>query len=195
MDEETSIAWIDLLNLMLQGLILIMAVALVLMNPPQKNKSDPDKTPGALNVMITWPNDLDVDIDLWMKDPTGEIIGYSHKEGTYFNLIRDDLGKVNDVSGINFELATSRVILPGNYVFNLHYYSNHGTEPENKPVPVHLIITKRNEKGETSLVYEDNANVPTRGAQITVVRFVLGPDGYVVPGSISRRPENLRDAQ
>src|SRR5690349_3007004 len=122
MDEETSIAWIDMLNLMLQGIILAVAFALILMNPPQQSRAD-EVPPGALTVQAFWPDDLDVDVDLWVLAPGDRPVGYSNKDGRFFNLLRDDLGFVNDPSGKNFEVAYSRALPAGEYVINVHLYS------------------------------------------------------------------------
>jgi hypothetical protein len=39
-----------------------------------------------------------------------------------FNLLRDDLGKAQDLTDNNYEVACSRGLPPGEYVVNVHMY-------------------------------------------------------------------------
>ena len=64
-------------------------------------------------IEITWPGDMDADVDLWVKAPDDIPVGYSNKGGAIFNLLRDDLGKTLDLSSINHESAYSRGVAAG----------------------------------------------------------------------------------
>jgi hypothetical protein len=191
MDEETSIAWIDMLNLMLQGIVLAVAFALILMNPPQQSKAD-EVPPGALTVQAFWPDDLDVDVDLWVLAPGDRPVGYSNKDGRFFNLLRDDLGFVNDPSGKNFEVAYSRSLPPGEYVVNVHLYSK---RVDAKSIPVKVTVQERRPGAATELLADRDVRLTRLGQEITVVRFRLDDHGNLVPGSINDLPRPLRSAE
>ena len=75
-------------------------------------------------VEANWPPELDSDVDLWVQAPGDVPVGYSNKGGAVFNLLRDDLGQQLDLSGLNYETAYSRGIVPGEYTVNLHLYRN-----------------------------------------------------------------------
>src|SRR3546814_9135229 len=84
----------DVLMLALLGFMVIVVVLLPHLNPPTKAAaSDP---PGNIIVEVRWPDDIDVDVDLWVKGPTSRPIGYSNQSGPLFNLLRDDLGRARD---------------------------------------------------------------------------------------------------
>jgi hypothetical protein len=191
MDEETSIAWIDMLNLMLQGIVLAVAFALILMNPPQQSRAD-EVPPGALTVQAFWPDDLDVDVDLWVLAPGDRPVGYSNKDGRFFNLLRDDLGFVNDPSGKNFEVAYSRALPAGEYVVNVHLYSRRA---DAKTIPVKVTVQERRPGSATELLADRDVQITRLGQEITVLRFRLDDRGVLVPGSVNDLPRPLRSAE
>ncbi len=101
------------------------------------------------------PN-VDCDVDLWARDPDGNTVYFSHKEGTGMNIERDDLGARNDTivnsSGQmvpnpeDKEYWYLRVIKPGEYSINVHLYGckyndvySSQTRVRNLPVDVELI--------------------------------------------------------
>jgi hypothetical protein len=51
---------------------------------------------------------LDADVDLWVEAPGDRPVGYSNKSGQIFSLLRDDLGKSQDITDFNYEIAYSR---------------------------------------------------------------------------------------
>ena len=61
-------------------------------------------------------------VDLWVKAPDDIPVGYSNRGGLFFNLLRDDLGVYKDPTPINYEVAYSRGINPGEHIVNLHLY-------------------------------------------------------------------------
>ena len=94
-------------------------------------------------IKMEWPPGMSVDMDLWVLDPTGSIVGYSQKEGNGVHLQRDDLGDSNDTvtltdgsvkrSPLNEEVINIREFIPGRYFVNAHVYRNvHDEAPEVK---------------------------------------------------------------
>ena len=124
------------LDIFLNGLMVFLIVTvmgLLFMNPkeeksPQaKDESDPI---GMLQVQISWPNEYNTDMDLWVLDPKGPSVGYSNKDNKILCLLKDDLGFKNDASELNDELTVCRgTPPPGEYVVNVHLFENSGGAP------------------------------------------------------------------
>jgi len=109
MDEETLTAWLDTALLMLGGFVLMTIMMLVAVNPPAKSSEvDGVAAPGNVIIEAQWGDQLDADVDLWVLAPGDVSVGYSNKSGRIFNLLRDDLGRAQDVTDYNHETAYSR---------------------------------------------------------------------------------------
>jgi hypothetical protein len=121
MDEETLTVWLDTALLMLGGFILMTVLMLSVVNPPaQSAETQGEQSPGNVIVEAQWADGVDADVDLWVQAPGDRPVGYSNKSGQMFNLLRDDLGKAQDVTDYNYEVAYSRGIPSGEYVVNVH---------------------------------------------------------------------------
>lgn len=74
----------------------------------------------ALRVTLTW-NTNGTDVDLWVTDPNGEKCYYANR--TTASGLRLD---VDDTNGYGPENITTSTIIPGDYLVQVHYYSDHG---------------------------------------------------------------------
>src|SRR5499426_4417189 len=123
MDEETLTVWLDTALLMLGGFILMTVLMLSVVNPPaQSAETQGEQSPGNVIVEAQWADGVDADVDLWVEAPGDKPVGYSNKSAQVFNLLRDDLGKSQDVTDFNYEIAYSRGMPAGEYVVNVHLY-------------------------------------------------------------------------
>ncbi len=183
---------------------LILAVmALPFVQPLQKKpeaKTEEVKSAGDMMIEIHWPDKVDIDIDLWVKSPDDERpVGYSNRAGKTFNLLRDDLGKFNDSTDRNFEMAYARGLPEGEYIINLHYFADR--EPgDTHEVPVEVIIsTKANgldkSTGRMTQIITRKAVLRVKGEEITVVRFTLDANGELVKDSANDFYQELRSWQ
>ncbi len=122
--------FIDLLFNTLMGFSFLFLVSLLFINP----KADQAKVEKQAKYIIsaTWPQDLEDDIDLWMRTPAGHTVSYLEKETGWLHLKRDDRGELNDtllidgkeeVHPINQEFITIRKRNTGEYIVNLFYYT------------------------------------------------------------------------
>lgn len=110
-------------DILLNTALLFVAVTIILLphiNPVAK-KTD-DVPPGTLNIGIAWDKDRNVDVDLWVKAPGDNPVGFKRTAGLVFDLLRDDVGFHNDMLHLNYENAYSRGLPDGDYIINLHYY-------------------------------------------------------------------------
>jgi hypothetical protein len=154
--------------------------------PPQSAKAD--KPICQMAVDAVWQGDLPVDVDLWVRAPNDTPVGYSAKDGSFFNLVRDDLGTSTDSLGINAERACASGLPDGEYIVNLHLY-NHGVPP---PIAVGVVISMVDPaKAEMTEVFNGGGILTTKGQELTVVRFRM-KGGELVTGSEHDIPVALR---
>jgi hypothetical protein len=104
-DDEGGTVFRDVIMLALAGFVAMVVLLLPHLNPPGKAEEDHTAPPGNVIVEVTWPDAVDADIDLWVEAPGDRPVGYSNKGGAIFNLLRDDLGKRADVTGLNYEVS------------------------------------------------------------------------------------------
>ena len=167
---ESLFAYIDLLGCALVGFV---AFAILMVIPNEKTSSEVNE-PGNFAVEIRWPDELDVDVDLWVKAPGDRPVGYSNKSGNIFDLLRDDLGASIDALGLNYENAYSRGAPDGEWIVNLHYYNAKGHAGA---VAVAVQVTQKRGRDRV-VVWAGNASLAAHGTEVTVLRFSVA-DGNV----------------
>lgn len=170
-EDSMSIAFQDILML----LALLMFTLVVLLIPlievkQETTRTEIEKAAGDMIAEISWPADSPADIDLWTSAPGKEKIGYSMPYGQIFNLVRDDLGRDVDFSGLNYEFVFSRGIPDGRYRFSIVYYSDNGLG--NVPVDVRVSIRYRQERLMIP-VYEGVLTLDRLGQEKGVISFVM----------------------
>ncbi|NKB76210.1 MAG: hypothetical protein GKR96_03985 [Gammaproteobacteria bacterium] len=183
----------DVLSLALLGFLSVIVLLLPHISPDGLKNVSESPTPGNVVIEITWPDNLDADIDLWVKAPRDLAVGYSNKGGAVFNLLRDDLGKTMDLSSINHESAYSRGVQAGEYVVNAHAYRIDPKQPP--PFDVEAVIsTKMVKDGVTQIIpiLFTKAQIRYQGQEITLARFKLTEDGKMVKGSVNSLFKPLR---
>jgi len=193
MDEETLTVWLDTALLMLGGFILMTVLMMAVVNPPaQSAETEGEQSPGNVIVEAQWADGVDADVDLWVAAPGDRPVGYSNKSGVVFNLLRDDLGKAQDVTDYNYEVAYSRGIPAGEYVVNVHMYRGIGVT---YPVDIKLVasVKARPEDSAKQLV-TTTVQLRHENHQVTAFRFNLDKDGNLVTGSVNSLYKELRVA-
>lgn len=178
MNAGWRFALIDVLFILLLVLILL----------PHNPKTEDDfKPPGEVIVEIRWPDGLNIDVDLWVRAPGDIPVGYSSRAGGYFNLLRDDLGSARDHLRLNYETSYTRGAPAGEYIVNVHMYVNHD------PLPVEVTVQASvRTSGGTMVIFAKTVTLHRLGQELTVSRFSLDKDGFLVPGSIHDFPKELR---
>jgi hypothetical protein len=193
MDEDTLTVWLDTALLMLGGFILVTVLMLSVVNPPAESaETAGEQSPGNVIVEAQWADALDADVDLWVAAPGDRPVGYSNKSGTVFNLLRDDLGKVQDITDYNYEVAYSRGMPAGEYVANVHMYRGVGAT---YPVQVKLVATIKTNPNEVAhRLITTTVQLRHENDQVTAFRFRLDEDGHMVAGSMNTVYKDLRTA-
>lgn len=187
-----TFAFTDLIFLMLLGFIVVLRILWPYINDPAKESTEPP--PGIITVQTEWPDEIDADIDLWVKTPgDARPIGYSNLGGDSSNLLRDDLGKYRDPSNHNAEFFASRHAGPGDWVVNLHYFAlrSAGTGPE---LAVKVWVTRQPTQGQGHgvVLIERTVTLSHVGEETTVFRFRTDSFGELIPDSINERFMALR---
>lgn len=125
-------AYIDLLINLLTGTVVLFILTTLLIAPVTQQNEGIKKNADYV-ITLEWPNELDCDVDLWVRDPQNNIVSYRFLEAGLMYFERDDMGKrrsIYEVEGKevvidpdNKEFVTLRGTFPGEYIVNLHVYS------------------------------------------------------------------------
>lgn len=182
-EDSMPVVFRDLLML-LALLMLTLVVLLVPLIKIEKETSQSDKPAGDMLAEMVWDAESPADIDIWVQVPNGEKVGYSMPYGKIFNLVRDDLGRDVDFSGLNYEFIFSRGIPDGRYLFSVVYYSDNGQGV--KPEQVRVSI--RHRKGRLMIViHEGVLTLEYPGQEKAVISFEM-KDGHLLAGSKGFEP-------
>lgn len=181
--------------------LLVFCVILFLMINPSQKTQDGIKPKMEYLITLSWPKELDYDVDIWIKDPDGKILYYENKEVGLLNLERDDLGTRNNSITVqgkevvvvsNEELVSIRGFKPGEYIINAHLYS--GNKVSN-PVPVepfNVTVTIQKMNPNVIVVYQGTATIQMVRQEVHLVRFNLTSDGFA-KNFTNELPVNLRE--
>ncbi len=192
-NEDGGTVFRDVIMLALCGFVAIVLLLLPHLNPPAKAANETITPPGNVIVEIRWPDELDTDVDLWVEAPGDAPVGYSNKGATYFNLLRDDLGHMSDVTRINYEVSYSRGIPSGEYTVNVHLYRNLANV---YPVAVTVVASvKKTVEDSARQIVATEVELRREGDEITAIRFHLDAAGDLVPGSVHSLTRPLRSAK
>jgi len=176
-------------DLMMSTLIVVTAL-LMASNAIEKAKKVEEKkqessieTEGLYAVVATWPTDVNDDVDLWVRDPSMNLIFYNRPTAELMYLEYDDRGDVGDTAmtssgqvkaDINRERAIIRGGLVGEYVVNVHMFTKKAAAPTTVKVSLYRL------KGDdTEVLTKDVVLKVEKLDDITAFRFTLGPDGEI----------------
>ncbi|HET6469770.1 MAG TPA: hypothetical protein VFG43_15455 [Geminicoccaceae bacterium] len=189
-DDDGGTVFRDVITLALAGFVAVVILLLPHVQPKGAQSAENVTPPGNVIVEVSWPPDLDTDVDLWVQAPGDVPVGYSNKGGAVFNLLRDDLGHQLDVSGMNYEVSYSRGIVAGEYVVNLHLYRNRSRA---EIIPTRVVVSvKADVAAPTRQILVTDTQLEREGQELTVFRFALADTGQLVPGSVHSLQTSLR---
>lgn len=191
-DDHFGKGWQDTITVLCCTFMLISALMLAHISSKAKASASGNEAPGNVMIEVRWPDEVNADVDLWVQGPGDIPVGYSNKGGVLFNLLRDDLGKMADVTDLNYEVSYSRGLYPGLYVANLHLFRNAGNV---YPVEATVVASVKRKPNESAVqVAAATVSLKKEGQEITTMRFRLDADGNVVPGSVDNLQTYLRSA-
>tara|TARA_B100000029_G_scaffold426030_1_gene434705 strand:- start:875 stop:1465 length:591 start_codon:yes stop_codon:yes gene_type:complete len=175
--DSTGTIFRDMLFLMVFSLIVIIFILTFLINPTNRPEEIPLRT--EILIELTWPSGSAHDVDLWAMGPDNIPVGWGlFAAGPSLNLERDDRGKINDNSQLNYEWISIRDLEPGEYVVNVHLYGTYG---DSLPVPVKVKITGKGDLGE---IFSGEVMLENSKEEITVARFMIDNNKELIPDSV-----------
>lgn len=174
---------------LMMGTLVVVTALLIASNAVERAKKEPEKkeeasieTAGLYAVVATWPDDAPDDVDLYVKDPTGNLVYYNRTNAELMYLEYDDRGDVGDTAmtssgrvstAINRERAIIRGGLSGEYVVNVHMFSKRSPAPTVVTISLYLL------KGDDTEVLTKTRTLTDVQPEATAFRFTLGPDGAI----------------
>lgn len=187
-------AYIDLLINLLTGTVVLFILTTLLIAPISK-KTEGIKKNADYIISMEWPENIDCDIDMWVRDPLNNIVSYKITESGLMYYERDDMGQrrsIFDVAGKqividpdNKEYVTLRGTFPGEYIINVHVYScKAANEEKSLPInstvniPVDVELTKVNPDLVT--IKKVRVTMTQVWQEQTAIRFILNDDKNVV---------------
>jgi len=190
----SNVAFTDLLFNIVVGLAFLFLLAFILMNPVAKEKDVEEKS--DFIIIMTWDDDSGDDIDLWVRDPLGNILSFRNRGVGLMHLDRDDLGLSNDkVIGAdgkieyvyrNKEVASLRGFNVGTYLVNAHVYNKkRWKDNKMRRSNIKIELIKLNPFRE---VAQAEFIAVGRGQEFTAFHFTLDADGKVIKLSDEREP-------
>ena len=190
----SSVAFTDLLFNIVVGLAFLFLLAFILMNPIAKDKDIEEKS--DFIIILTWDDESGDDIELWMRDPLGNILSFKNREDALMHLDRDDLGLSNDKVELpdgdytyvyrNKEVASLRGTHEGEYLVNVHVYNKKPWKDSSmRPSNIRVELIKLNPYDE---VTQAEFIASKRGQEFTAFHFTLDEDGEVIGIRDEREP-------
>jgi hypothetical protein len=187
---HTNLSFLDLLFNTLLCFAALFALSFILINPSKQDKNVEVKA--EFIITVTWPNDLNNDVDTYVEDPHGRLVAFMRREEGLMHLDRDDVGKFNDILSTPFgdveynenrEVVTLRGTIEGEYVVNVHMYMQRS---EGQATAVRIQLDKIN---PFQIVTVKDVVLDITGSEKTAFRFTVNRDCEVT--SISHLPKTL----
>jgi len=178
---HTDLAFLDLLFNTLLCFAALFALSFILVNPSKQNKNVEAKA--DFIITVTWPADMDDDVDTYVEDPAGNLVAFMRREQGLMHLDRDDVGfrsdRIETAAGVvefkeNREIVTLRGTLAGEYVVNVHMYTKRSGEG---PTPVAIRLEKLT---PFKIAAVRELTLMANSDEKTAFRFVLNDKGEVV---------------
>ena len=182
---KSSIGFTDLLFNLVIGFVYLFVIAFILINPVAK-KGDVIKKAEYM-IVLEWNHEYNDDVDLWVKDPAGNVVSFLQKSKGLMHLEKDDLGHSNDIIDkgsqtkviyLNREVLTIRGTIEGEYqvmahVYNRKFTMKDGAARQDLPGFLEITVIKINPYVET---YYAKVPYTETGQNISLVRFSVGAD-------------------
>lgn len=162
-------------DLLLSLMVVYMGMAALALIASTRAQTAGIKT-GSVMVQLTWPQQLLADVDLWVRAPEDEPVGYSHPAGRHCNLLRDDTGRPTDPESRNLELAICRGAADGEWIANVALYADRDGK---LPVQATVVASLTTQYGMQEIARRTVALVH-EGEEQTAFRFRLHDRQLVV---------------
>ncbi len=192
-EDDSGTIFRDVTLLALAAFVAMVIMLLPFINPGAEAEIESAGVtdPGNVIVELLWPPERDADIDLWIKAPNRLPVGFPNKGNEVVNLLRDDLGRFQDLTDINYEIMYSRGIVPGEWIVNVQAYRLE--DPfQPVPVPAKIVVSVKKKGGERPVpILQKTVELRFPRHELTVFRFVLTGKGSLVQDSVNNLNHSL----
>jgi hypothetical protein len=186
-------AFIDLLINVLTGMVFLFMITTLLITTKVKDEDAGIKKDAQYIITMSWPNNINCDVDIWVRDPNNRVVSYQAKDVGVMHIERDDQGWVNDLMTYlklqpsqqlnNSETWVLRGKIAGKFTVNIHLYScavNDKPVPlgQSVEVPVTLELTKLNP--DLKKVLTKTVTIKEVWEEVTAFNFVLDGKNDIV---------------
>ena len=176
---------------MLKALLVLAFLGMMMMTIEiiKVKQTEGIKPPIFLMITMSWPSNIDADIDLHMRCPDSTNISYIIREACWANLERDSRGSISDTITFsnqrittlsNREVITMRTAYPGEWIINVNWYGGN----YNSTIPVKIEITAIEPNVKT--LWETEVTLRYMKHEEHVVRFKVDADKAVKDFDTSR---------
>lgn len=183
-EDFSATVFRDVILISLLAFVFVIIWMLPHINPEGEQSKDEAPPPGNVIVEIRWPDEMCVDVDMWVKPPKGGQIGFARKSSEHANLLRDDVGCINDPLGLNYENLYTRGILQGQYTVNAHWYTGI-LKDDIKSVPVRVIVSVKPPGKSMKEILVTEITLENVWQSLTAFSFTLDEHGNLKPGSVN----------
>jgi hypothetical protein len=179
---HAHLSFLDLLFNTLLCFAALFMLSFMLINPSKNDNNTQSKA--DFMITVTWPDEIDNDIDTYVKDPQGNLVAFMRREEGLMHLDRDDLGNRNDtiqtplgpvVHPENKEIVTLRGFMQGEYIVNVHMFRRTDGLALTEVI---VQLDKINPLFKTIVI--KRVTLGSNGDEKTAFRFKLDKDGEVV---------------
>ena len=179
---HAHLSFLDLLFNTLLCFAALFMLSFMLINPSKNDNNVQSKA--DFMITVTWPDEIDNDVDTYVRDPQGNLVAFMRREEGLMHLDRDDLGNRNDtiqtplgpiVHPENKEIVTLRGFVQGEYIVNVHMYRRTDGLATTEVI---VQLDKVNPLFKTIVI--KRVKLGLSGDEKTAFRFKLDKDGEVV---------------
>jgi hypothetical protein len=187
-------AYIDLLINLLTGTVFLFILTTLLISPITKQNEGIKKNADYI-ITMEWPENVDCDVDMWVRDPQNNIVSFKMPEYGLMYYERDDMGQRRSIFNIdgnktiidpdNKEYVTLRGTFPGEYVVNVHLYSCKAANEQkglaiNYPVNIPVVVELMKINPSIVSVKKVVLTMTQVWQEQTAFRFVMGNNKNII---------------
>lgn len=187
-------AYIDLLINLLTGTVFLFILTALLIAPITKQSEGIKKNADYI-ITMEWPENVDCDVDMWVRDPQNNIVSFKMPEYGLMYYERDDMGQRRSIFNIdgnktiidpdNKEYVTLRGTFPGEYVVNVHLYSCKAANEQkglaiNYPVNIPVVVELMKINPSIVSVKKVVLTMTQVWQEQTAFRFVMGNNKNII---------------
>lgn len=181
---------IDLLFNLLLSFVVLFFLSFIMVN--EKAKEENKNTQSKSQILVTMYWDDNVDMDLWLRLPSGESVGYSKRHTPPAHLDIDVI-KWREYNGQVFkenqEIISIQGVVYGEYTVNVHYFDARDLWKGDTPVSVKILVQDvRNRR----VIYFGEKEITDPRSETHFVKFSVSPNefrSYSVKDVYTDRPE------